>query len=127
MSYAAAAVAEAMGRSIWPTSDATRDASRALLLVSSQATTSQLEDRGLAFFDDVFGAAHGGRRVGRDHLANDQIVEQLPDGGQVLLDGGGAVGGLASSIYEATANGEIWPSSSPWCSHHVKNCLTAFP
>ena len=40
MSYAASALAEAMGRSIWPTSDATREASRARLLVSSQATTS---------------------------------------------------------------------------------------
>ena len=41
MSYAASALAEAMGRSIWPTSDATREASRARLLVSSQATTNQ--------------------------------------------------------------------------------------
>ena len=40
VSYAASALAEAMGRSIWPTSDATREASRARLLVSSQATTS---------------------------------------------------------------------------------------
>ena len=40
MSYAASALAEAMGRSIWPTSDATREAARARLLVSSQATTS---------------------------------------------------------------------------------------
>ncbi len=40
MAYAAAAVAEARGRSIWPTSDATRDASRARVLVSSPATPS---------------------------------------------------------------------------------------
>ena len=40
MSYATSALAEARGRSIWPTSDATREASRARLLVRSQATTS---------------------------------------------------------------------------------------
>ena len=44
------------------------------------------EHRGLAGFDDVLGAAHRMRRIGRDDLAGDQPVEQHANGGEVLLD-----------------------------------------
>jgi hypothetical protein len=35
----------------------------------------------------MLGAAHGVGRVGGQHLADDEPVEQMADGGQVLLDG----------------------------------------
>ena len=47
-----------------------------------------LEDRSLADADDELRSAHGiGGVVGED-LADDQVVEEHPESGQVLLDGG---------------------------------------
>lgn len=40
-----------------------------------------------AAFDGMLGAADGMRRVGREHLAGDQPVEEHADRGEVLLDG----------------------------------------
>ena len=57
------------------------------------------EDRGLAALDDVPGAAHGGRVHG-DDLAHDRPVEQHADGGEVLLDGGGAVARPRGSLHQ---------------------------
>jgi len=45
------------------------------------------KDRRLAFFHDVFRAAHGMRRVDVDHMPGDKPVEQHAECGQVLLDG----------------------------------------
>ena len=45
------------------------------------------QDRRLAALDDVLGAAHRMRRVDRQHLADDEPVEQHADRRQVLLDG----------------------------------------
>ena len=56
------------------------------MLSSSCARLFAGQHRGLAGLDDVLGAAHRMRRIGRDDLAGDQPVEQHADGGQVLLD-----------------------------------------
>ena len=44
--------------------------------------------RCLALLDDVLGASDGSGRVGGQDLAHDQVVEQGPDGREVLLGGG---------------------------------------
>ena len=46
------------------------------------------EHRRLAALDHVLGPAHRTCRVGLQNPAGGQVVEQLPDGGQVLLDRG---------------------------------------
>jgi hypothetical protein len=50
------------------------------------------KNRRSAAADDVLGPAHHGGRVGSDHLADHQPVEQHADGRQVLLDRGCGVG-----------------------------------
>ena len=45
------------------------------------------QHRGLAGLDDVLRSAHRMRRIGGDHLAGDEPVEQHADRGEVLLDG----------------------------------------
>ena len=53
------------------------------------------EHRRLAPLGDVARSTHRGGRVGRDHLAGHQPVEQATDSGQALLGGrGGQVAGL---------------------------------
>ena len=44
--------------------------------------------RCFALLDDMLGSTHGSGRIGRQDLAHDQVVEQGPDGREVLLDGG---------------------------------------
>ena len=43
---------------------------------------------GLALLDHVFGTSDGSGRIGWQDLAHDQVVEQGPEGGEMLLDGG---------------------------------------
>ena len=45
-----------------------------------------IQNRRLAFLDDILRAAHGVRRIHVDDVAGDQPVEQHANGGQVLLD-----------------------------------------
>ena len=50
-----------------------------------------LQHRRLARPDDVCRPAHRGGRVGGHHLPDHQPIEQTADGGQMLLDRGGAI------------------------------------
>ena len=49
------------------------------------------EDRRLAFLHDVLGASHSVRRVLLHDLAHDKPVKEHPEGGKMLLHGGGFV------------------------------------
>ena len=53
-----------------------------------------LQHRRLARPDDVCRPSHRGGRVGGHHLAGHQPIEQPADGGQMLLDRGGAIPAL---------------------------------
>jgi hypothetical protein len=70
---------------LWP--DLERDA------VEECSRLVGFEDGRLALLDDVLGGAHGGGGIHFEHLADDQPVEEHPQGRQVLLDGGGGVPG----------------------------------
>ena len=50
------------------------------------------EDRGFTAFDDVAGSPDGRSGVSGHDLADDEPIEEHPDGGQVLFDGGRGAG-----------------------------------
>ena len=59
--------------------------------VQQQPRFGGLQHRRLARPDDVGRPAHRGGRVGGQHLPGHQPIEQAADGGQMLLDRGGAI------------------------------------
>jgi hypothetical protein len=67
------------------------DERRRVDAVEQLARLLACQHRGLACLDHVLRPAHGMRRIGRDHLAGDEPVEQHADRGEVLLDGRRAV------------------------------------
>ena len=64
------------------------------MVSSSCRRLGRLQHRRLARSDDVGRPAHGGGRVGEHHLAGHQPIEEAADGGQMLLDRGGAIPAL---------------------------------
>ena len=67
--------------------------------------------RCLAFFNNIFGTAHGMRRIDVDDMPGNKPIEQHPERGQVLLTVGGESSSCSSLMKAATWKGWTWESS----------------